>query len=55
MITRTDSKVKFTVKAFNGLTHNQDKIQYQATAAEFKKALEPLQTYKIAKRSTADS
>ena len=43
MITRTDSKVKFTVKAFQGLTHAPDKSQYQLLVGEFKKALEPLQ------------
>jgi uncharacterized protein YecE (DUF72 family) len=39
MINRTDRKVKFTVKAFQDLTHKQDKTQ----TAEFIKALEPLQ------------
>jgi len=43
MITRTDGKVKFTVKAFQGLTHAPDKSQYQSISAEFKTALEPLQ------------
>ena len=43
MVTRTNSKVKFTVKAFNGLTHTPDTTQYQPLASEFKKALEPLQ------------
>jgi uncharacterized protein YecE (DUF72 family) len=39
MINRTDNKVKFTVKAFQDMTHKQDKT----SAAEFKKAIEPLQ------------
>ena len=44
MVTRTDGKVQFTVKAFNGLTHASDKSQYQPLAAEFRKALDPLRT-----------
>ena len=44
MVTRTDGKVKFTIKAYKDLTHSPDKTQYQTTAADFKKALEPLQT-----------
>lgn len=44
MITRTGSKVKFSVKAFNGLTHNPDTSQYQPLINEFKKALEPMLT-----------
>ena len=47
MITRTDGKVQFTVKAFQGLTHAPDKTQYQPLAAEFKKALEPLQNNSV--------
>jgi uncharacterized protein YecE (DUF72 family) len=43
MIARTGGKVKFTVKAFQGLTHVPDKSQCQSLLAEFKKALEPLQ------------
>ena len=43
MVTRTNGKVQFTVKAFNGLSHAPDKSQYQPLADEFKKALEPLQ------------
>jgi len=42
MITRTGGKVKFSVKAFSGLTHSVDKSQYLLLAKEFKKALEPL-------------
>jgi uncharacterized protein YecE (DUF72 family) len=42
MITRTQGRVKFTVKAFNGLTHNVEKSGYKAAAGEFKDALEPL-------------
>ena len=47
MITRTDSRVKFTVKAYSGLTHNPDRGQYQTLAAEFKKAIEPLQSNNV--------
>jgi uncharacterized protein YecE (DUF72 family) len=43
MITRTSGKVKFTVKAFHGLTHAPDKSQFQSLLSQFKKALEPLQ------------
>ena len=43
MIARTGGKVKFSVKAYQGLTHNQDQSQYKPLAVEFKKALEPLQ------------
>jgi uncharacterized protein YecE (DUF72 family) len=43
MIARTGGKVKFTVKAFQGLTHAPDKSQCQSILSEFKKALEPLQ------------
>lgn len=43
MINRTDGKIKFTVKAFQDLTHSLDKRKYQKLTAEFKKALEPLQ------------
>jgi len=43
MITRTAGKVKFTVKAFQDLTHAQDKSRFQQLANEYKKALEPLQ------------
>jgi uncharacterized protein YecE (DUF72 family) len=39
MISRTNGKVKFTVKAFGDMTHKQD----LTLAAEFKKAMEPLQ------------
>jgi len=43
MITRTDGKVNFSVKAFQGITHAPDKSRYQSLSAEFKTALEPLQ------------
>jgi len=43
MIKRTDGNVKFTVKAFQDLTHAQDKSNFQFFITEFKKALEPLQ------------
>ena len=43
MITRTSGKVTFSVKAFQGLTHAPDKSQFRPLAAEFKRALEPLQ------------
>ena len=43
MIIRTDGRVIFTTKAFQGLTHSQDKSNYQPLVSEFKKALEPLQ------------
>jgi len=42
MITRTDGRVKFTVKAFQGLTHNPDKSQFQILVLELRKALDPL-------------
>jgi len=43
MITRTDGKVKFAVKAHQDLTHAEDKSRYRPLICEFKKALEPLQ------------
>ena len=43
MITRTDGKIKFAVKAFKDITHAADKSKYQTLIREFKKALEPLQ------------
>jgi hypothetical protein len=43
MLTRSGGKVKFTVKAFQGLTHGTDRSQFQSLLAEFKKSLEPLQ------------
>jgi uncharacterized protein YecE (DUF72 family) len=43
MITRTEGKVKFTVKVFQGITHAPDKTHYQTLSTEIKKALEPLQ------------
>ena len=42
-INRTSGNVKFSIKTFQGLTHAQDKTQYQPLASEFKKAIEPLQ------------
>jgi uncharacterized protein YecE (DUF72 family) len=42
MIDRSGRKVRFTVKAFQDLTHNLDKSRYQALVYEFRKALEPL-------------
>ena len=44
MITRTDGNVKFTVKAFQDITHATDKSRYIPLVMEFKKALEPLLT-----------
>jgi uncharacterized protein YecE (DUF72 family) len=49
MITRTDGKVKFSVKAFQDITHGKEKYRFIPTedylkfAYDFKKALEPLQ------------
>jgi len=43
MITRTDGKIKFAVKAFQDITHGEDKSKYRTLIYEFKKALEPLQ------------
>ena len=42
MIERSDSRIMFTVKAFQGLTHVIDQNQYKILISEFKKALEPL-------------
>ena len=42
MKTRTGGKVLFSVKAFNGLTHNTDSSSCQPLVHQFKKALEPL-------------
>jgi len=42
MISRTSSKVLFTVKAFQDLTHIRNKTNFRHTASEYKKALEPL-------------
>jgi len=42
MITRTGGKVKFAVKAFQDITHAEDKSRFQPFIHEFKKALEPL-------------
>jgi len=42
MITRSGGRVKFTVKAFQDITHAIDKSKYQSLISEFKKALEPL-------------
>jgi uncharacterized protein YecE (DUF72 family) len=47
MINRTNGKVQFSVKAFNGLTHSTDKSRYQFFMDEFKKALEPLHTNNV--------
>jgi uncharacterized protein YecE (DUF72 family) len=43
MVDRSGGKLKFTVKAFQEMTHAADKSHYQPLVAEFKKALEPLQ------------
>lgn len=43
MITRTNGKVKFSVKAHQDITHAADKSRYQPLVKEFKTALEPLQ------------
>ncbi|MCL1928128.1 MAG: DUF72 domain-containing protein [Treponema sp.] len=42
MIDRSGGKVKFTVKAFSGLTHTIDERIYRQVVLEFKKAIEPL-------------
>jgi uncharacterized protein YecE (DUF72 family) len=42
MIDRSCSKVMFTVKAFQEMTHATDKSHFQPLVTEFKKALEPL-------------
>ena len=42
MIERSQKRVKFSVKAFQGLTHNYEASQYKLLVYEFKKALEPL-------------
>ena len=44
MIERSQKRVKFSVKAFQGLTHNYEASQYKLLVYEFKKALEPLLT-----------
>jgi len=44
MITRTGGKIKFTVKAFQDITHAADKTRCRPLVGEFKKALEPLLT-----------
>jgi uncharacterized protein YecE (DUF72 family) len=43
MIARSGNRLKFTVKAFQDITHAQDKTNYQPLVYQFKKALEPLQ------------
>jgi len=43
MVTRTEGKIKFTVKAFQDITHAENKTNFQSIIYEFKKALEPLQ------------
>jgi len=47
MIVRSGGKVKFTVKAFQDMTHAADKSKYQPLVAEFKRALEPLMNDKL--------
>ena|GEM_PF-5794534 len=44
MIERSQKRLVFTIKAFQGLTHTfyQDSSQYKLLTGEFKKALEPL-------------
>jgi len=42
MIERSQRQVKFSVKAFQGLTHAVDISQYKILMEEFKRALEPL-------------
>jgi len=42
MITRTGGRVKFSVKAFQDLTHCADKSNFIPLAKEFKTALEPM-------------
>ena len=42
MIKRSSNRLKFSVKAFQGITNNPDKGQYQSLAGEFKKAMEPM-------------
>ena len=42
MITRSENRLKFTVKAHQDLTNPQDPSQYQKLTSEFKTALEPL-------------
>jgi uncharacterized protein YecE (DUF72 family) len=42
MAERSGKRVRFTVKAFQDLTHAADKSRYQDLVSDFKKALEPL-------------
>jgi uncharacterized protein YecE (DUF72 family) len=42
MVARSGGKVKFSVKAFQDLTHAADTSRYQSLVCEFKKALEPM-------------
>ena len=42
MADRSGGRVKFTVKAFQDMTHALDKSQYRSLVSDFKKALEPL-------------
>jgi uncharacterized protein YecE (DUF72 family) len=42
MVERSGGNVKFSVKAFQDLTHSADKSLYQPLIYEFKKALEPM-------------
>ena len=44
MAERSDRKLKFTIKAFKGITHDIAPALTETTVAEFKTALEPLQT-----------
>jgi len=44
MITRSGGKIKFSVKAFQDLTHALDKSLYQQLIFEFRKALDPMLT-----------
>jgi uncharacterized protein YecE (DUF72 family) len=47
MVIRSGGNVRFTVKAFQELTHAAEKSRYMLLAAEFKKALEPLMAEKV--------
>jgi len=44
MIDRSQKRVMFSIKAFQGLTHNYEASQIKLLVYEFKKALEPLLT-----------
>lgn len=43
MIDRTEKRVQFTVKAYQGITHDILPTEYHILTGDFKKALEPLQ------------